>query len=77
LDDGAQPGYAELKKSGEIVFDAGDVVALLPEGIHSVDNETSGITLSLHVYGKHLNYTGRSKFDPVLNIETPFILKEQ
>lgn len=77
LDDGSRPGYAELKKVGEETLGPGEVVALLPNAIHSVANETDRVTLSLHVYGKHLNYTGRSQFDPETKTETPFIVKTQ
>ncbi len=50
---------------------------MLPEAIHSVSNETDRATLSLHVYGKHLNYTGRSQFDPAAKTETLFIVTVQ
>ena len=36
----------------------------MPDAIHSVVNETSAVTVSLHTYGMHLNYTGRLEFDP-------------
>ncbi|HXH13465.1 MAG TPA: cysteine dioxygenase family protein [Alphaproteobacteria bacterium] len=77
LDDGSRPGYAELRKEGERSFGPGEVVAFLPDDIHSVTNETERVTVSLHVYGKHLNYTGRSQFDPETHTESPFIVKEQ
>lgn len=77
LDDGSRSGYAELKRVGEEVVGPGDAVALLPDAIHSVANETDRATLSLHIYGKHLNYTGRSQFDPEKKTETPFIVKTQ
>ena len=77
IDDGSRPGYAELRKEGEKVFGAGDVVSFLPGAIHSVVNETDRVSLSLHVYGKHLNYTGRSQFDPDRKIELPFIVRVQ
>jgi hypothetical protein len=38
-------------------------------------NETDRVTVSLHVYGKHVNYTIRSQFDPERNVERPFIVK--
>jgi hypothetical protein len=50
-------------------------VSFLPDSIHSVLNETDRVTVSLHVYGRHLNYTGRSQFDPERKTETPFVLK--
>ena len=76
VDDGSRPGHAEIVKAGEKEFGVGDVVSLLPDGIHSVRNATERVTLSLHVYGKHLNHTGRSTFDPVARTEQPFIVKQ-
>jgi predicted metal-dependent enzyme (double-stranded beta helix superfamily) len=55
----------------------GDVLALPQGTIHSVWNETAEVTLSLHIYGKHINYTGRSQFDLEKRTETPFIVKMQ
>ncbi len=69
---GSRSGYAELERMGEEVIGPGEVVAFLPDAIHSVVNETDKITLSLHVYGKHINYTERSQFDPETKTETPF-----
>ncbi len=74
-DDGARPGRATLVKQSERVFGPGEVVTLGPEGIHSVVNETDRITVSLHVYGMHLNYTGRSQFDPERGLEEAYIVK--
>jgi predicted metal-dependent enzyme (double-stranded beta helix superfamily) len=76
-DDRSRPGHAELKKIGEKVCGVGDVVALPKGTIHSVWNETDGVTLSLHIYGKHINFTGRSQFDLKTQTETPFIVKMQ
>jgi predicted metal-dependent enzyme (double-stranded beta helix superfamily) len=75
VDDRSRPGYAELKKIGEKVFEVGEVVAMPTGTIHSVWNETDKVTLSLHIYGKHINFTGRSQFDPRRRTESPFILK--
>jgi predicted metal-dependent enzyme (double-stranded beta helix superfamily) len=76
-DDRSRPGHAELKKIGEKVCGVGDVVALPKGTIHSVWNETDKVSLSLHIYGKHINYTGRSQFDLQTQTETPFIVKMQ
>jgi predicted metal-dependent enzyme (double-stranded beta helix superfamily) len=59
------------------VCGVGDVLALPQGTIHSVWNETAEVTLSLHIYGKHINYTGRSQFDLEKRTETPFIVKMQ
>jgi predicted metal-dependent enzyme (double-stranded beta helix superfamily) len=76
-DDRSRLGYAELKKIGEKVCDEGDVVALPTGAIHEVQNETERTTLSFHVYGRHLNHTGRSQFDPTNRTETLLIVKTQ
>lgn len=75
LDDGSRPGHAHIEKQAAKIFGEGEVVSFLPDSIHSVVNETARVTVSLHVYGKNLNYTGRSRFDPASDTETPFILK--
>ena len=77
LDDGNREGYAEVVKNGEKAFGPGEVVCFLPHEIHSVQNDTDEVTVSLHIYGKHLNFTGRSQFDVENDIEAPFIIKEQ
>jgi predicted metal-dependent enzyme (double-stranded beta helix superfamily) len=74
-DDRTRSGYAELRKIGEKLADRGDVVAMPAGAIHSVVNESERVTLSLHVYGKHVNYTERSQFDPARRTETAFKIK--
>lgn len=74
-DDRSRPGFADLKKVGRKVFGADDVLAMPAGTIHSVWNETDRVTVSLHIYGKHVNYTGRSQYDPDKHTETPFKLK--
>lgn len=75
LDDGSRPGYAQIRRQGEKVFGAGDVLTLLPGAIHSVHNDTSLVTVSLHVYGYNLNLATRSQFDPERDLEQPVSLK--
>lgn len=75
LDDGTESGYAELQSAEDRLISRGDVL-LIPQGrIHSVVNETARTTLSFHVYGRHLNLTGRSQFDPEARTEKPFIIE--
>ena len=72
LDDGTRPGYAELARTGEKVFGA-DEVLVMPTGvIHSVWNDSGHVSVSLHVYGRHINHTDRSQFDPVARTEMPY-----
>jgi hypothetical protein len=47
----------------------------MPDDIHSVVNETGAVTVSLHTYGMHLNYTGRLEFDPEKNTAGPVTRK--
>lgn len=75
LDDGARPGYAEIEEEGARVFGPGEVVTFMPDSIHSVVNDTERVTVSLHVYGKHVNYTTRSQFDPARRVEQEFKVK--
>jgi predicted metal-dependent enzyme (double-stranded beta helix superfamily) len=75
LDDGTTPGYADLKASGERVMGAGDIARCFPEHIHSVWNVGKGVSMSLHTYGRHINYTGRSEFDLDHKREKPYVVK--
>ena len=75
VDDQSMKGHAELQKIGDKTIPIGNVVTMKSGEIHSVINETSETTLSFHVYGKHLNYTGRSQFDIEKNQEIPFIIE--
>jgi predicted metal-dependent enzyme (double-stranded beta helix superfamily) len=74
-DDCSRPGHAELKQVGDKVFGPGDVLALPSGAIHTVVNESSQTSLSIHVYGKHVNHTNRSQFDPEARTETAFQLQ--
>jgi len=66
IDDRSRSGHAELEIKMEKNADAGDLVCMKTGGIHMVRNETDKVTLSLHTYGKHINFTERSQF----NLET-------
>jgi predicted metal-dependent enzyme (double-stranded beta helix superfamily) len=75
VDDAARPGFAEIRKQGEQMVGPGDVVTFQPDSIHSVVNETDRVSVSLHVYGRHVNHTHRFRFDPAQRTASPFILK--
>lgn len=74
-DDGSVPGHARLSPVRDVQIGPGDGVAMASGEIHSVTNETRETTLSFHVYGRHLNYTGRSQFDVEGEREIPFIIE--
>jgi predicted metal-dependent enzyme (double-stranded beta helix superfamily) len=64
-----------LRKTAETVIGEGETVAMHTGEIHSVVNETDETTLSFHVYGRHLNHTGRSLFDVEKKVEIPFVIE--
>jgi predicted metal-dependent enzyme (double-stranded beta helix superfamily) len=72
VDDGSRPGYGELAVKHEIDAGEGDLICMKTGGIHSVQNETEAVTLSLHTYGLHVNHTNRSRFDLATNEKTDF-----
>ena len=74
VDDGLQPGYARLEVKHELHADRGDVICMKNGGIHSVLNETDAVTLSLHTYGRHFNFTDRSQYDLATNEKRDFIV---
>lgn len=76
-DDGSRPGYAEIHEVGEELVGPGQVLTMLPPEIHSVTNDTADVSLSLHVYGVHPNYTARSQFDPSTSRVQAFRFKQQ
>jgi predicted metal-dependent enzyme (double-stranded beta helix superfamily) len=65
-DDGSHPGFATLEVKHDFSAGAGELICMKTGGIHAVQNETDEVTISLHTYGKHVNYTNRSQF----NLET-------
>ncbi|MEM7291848.1 MAG: cysteine dioxygenase family protein [Pseudomonadota bacterium] len=75
IDDGSIDGHAKLEPTRETVVNIGEAIAMRTGEIHSVENRSSETTLSFHVYGKHLNHTGRSQFDTESNREIPFIIE--
>lgn len=75
VDDRSKPGHAELKRVAGKSFDVGEVLAMPKGTIHSVWNETRATTVSLHIYGRHINHTARSQFDAAKQTETPYLVK--
>lgn len=75
-DDGMQPGHAELQKLSEKVFAPGQTLLLTPSIIHSVRNDSDQISVSLHIYGKNVNFTNRSRFDPEQKTVTPWLVMQ-
>lgn len=74
-DDGSRLDYAEVRPNSEVVISRGKVISYLPRDIHSVVNDTDRVSVSFHVYGKHVNHTGRSQFDPDTGAVERMVLK--
>jgi len=74
LDDGSKPDYAKVEEVNRVVAKPGHIMAFLPRDIHAVWNETDRVTLSLHVYGRHINHTDRFQFDPQNDREERYIV---
>jgi predicted metal-dependent enzyme (double-stranded beta helix superfamily) len=74
LDDRSRPGRARIFKVRQSRVGPGDVVAMPSGAIHSVWNDGDRIAASLHIYGRHVNHTQRSRFDPAASTETPYRL---
>ena len=72
LDDGTRPGHAAIEIADERLVGTGDVVTMRSGVIHSVRNDGAGVSVSLHIYGRHVNFTGRSQFDPHAQREMPY-----
>lgn len=68
-DDGSHedPDYAEVAPVSHTDITLGDVIIMLPEHIHTVDNVGEGISLSLHTYGQNPNTTERHQYDTRTN----------
>ena len=75
VDDRSRSGHAELTKVGEKVFGVGEVLAMHTGQIHSIRNESDSISVSLHIYGRNIQHTGRSRFDVEKQTEAPFVLE--
>ena len=76
VDDATRPGHAELRKLSEKTFSPGDAIGITPEVIHSVRNDSERVSVSLHVYGRNINFTGRSQFDVERRTVTPWIVSQ-
>jgi predicted metal-dependent enzyme (double-stranded beta helix superfamily) len=76
-DDKSDPHYAEITPSKTYLCKPGDIVSMRTHDIHSVVNPAEGVSVSLHIYGRHFNHTNRSQFDPVNNSAKPFIVRQQ
>jgi predicted metal-dependent enzyme (double-stranded beta helix superfamily) len=73
LDDGSKAGHAELVHDGSERIDSRTIVTLATDAIHSVHNDSGAISVTLHVYGMHPDYTGRLGFNPREQTSAPYV----
>jgi len=79
--DGEEKNVFWRRRGGKLVpqgaesIGPGQVAAFPSNTIHSVINEGERTTLSLHVYGRNLNFAERSQFDAQTGTEMPFQVK--
>ncbi len=74
-DDGSRSDFAELEAKQDFNANEGELVCMKTDGIHKVTNETERMMLSLHTYGRHVNYTNRSRYDLDSNEKKEFIVR--
>lgn len=73
-DDGSVAGKADIAIRNETVVQPPKVMSFVPDDIHSVHNDGDEVTVSFHVYGRHVNHTGRSVFDPDAGTVERFVI---
>jgi len=59
LDDGAQPGKAEIRERETLAIGPGNAIAMLPDDIHSVEIRDDEMIRHLHFYGRPLESLDR------------------
>jgi predicted metal-dependent enzyme (double-stranded beta helix superfamily) len=74
VDDGATPGYAEVTRAGSERIDASTIVTMAGDAIHSLHNDSGAVSVTLHVYGRNVDYTDRHKYDPARHTIAPYKL---
>ena len=72
VDDGRTPGHAEIERAGSERIEPATIIAMPADAIHSVENDSGAKSVTLHVYGMHVDYTDRHQFDPARHTITPY-----
>jgi predicted metal-dependent enzyme (double-stranded beta helix superfamily) len=72
LDDGSNPGYADVRRAGRQRIDASSIIAMAGDAIHSLHNDSDAVSVTLHVYGINVDYTDRRKYDPARHTLAPY-----
>jgi predicted metal-dependent enzyme (double-stranded beta helix superfamily) len=75
IDDRSRAGHAELRQVTVRNVGEAQVLTMAAGSIHAVSNDSDRTTLSLHIYGRNVQYLARSSFDPGKCTQTPFTVK--
>jgi predicted metal-dependent enzyme (double-stranded beta helix superfamily) len=74
IDDRSVPGHADVRRAGKQRIDASSVVAMPGDAIHSLQNDSDGVSVTLHLYGVNVDFTDRHKYDPQRHAIAPYKL---
>jgi predicted metal-dependent enzyme (double-stranded beta helix superfamily) len=72
VDDGSTPGYADVRRAGSQAIDPFNSVAMAGDAIHSLHNDSDGVSITLHLYGMNVDFTDRRQFDPARHTMAPY-----
>jgi predicted metal-dependent enzyme (double-stranded beta helix superfamily) len=72
VDDGSNPAYADVRRAGSQVIDPFHCVAMAGDAIHSLHNDSGGVSITLHLYGMNVDFTDRRQFDPERRTMAPY-----
>jgi predicted metal-dependent enzyme (double-stranded beta helix superfamily) len=72
VDDGSRQDYAEVERAGSQRIDPATIIAMPGGAIHSLHNDSGGVSITLHIYGMNVDYTDRRKYDPARHTVAPY-----
>jgi predicted metal-dependent enzyme (double-stranded beta helix superfamily) len=72
VDDGSVPGRAEIVPGESQSVDPATILAMASDVIHSVHNESGAPSVTLQLYGRNVDHTPHSRYDPVRRTIEPY-----
>ena len=74
IDDGSVAGHAHVARDFGERIDENAIIAMPSDAIHSLQNDSDGISVTLHIYGVNVDYTDRRRYDPESRTSSPYRL---
>jgi predicted metal-dependent enzyme (double-stranded beta helix superfamily) len=71
-DDGSVADFARVERAGAERIDSGKIIAMTANAIHSLHNDSDGVSVTLHLYGINVDHTDRHKYDPARHTMAPY-----